>query len=259
MAKRFEKINTEIIYGIHPVLEGLKAGRRTFHEVCLAHEAPSKRVDRISKLAESKNIPLKKYDPQRLNHLAKTRHHQGVMAKVSPFPLTAITDLISRRKPDGETSFLILLDSIVDPHNLGAVIRTALAVDVDGIIIPKDRSVGPTPSVSKASAGMLEISRLGRVTNMVSTIRMLKEKGYWIYGLDATAPQSLYTVDFRLDIALIIGGEEKGIRPLIRSHCDLMLSIPQSGRVNSLNASVAAAVAIFEAFRQRSGHTTSSV
>ena len=257
MAKRFEKMNTEIIYGIHPVLEGLKAGRRIFYEVHLASEAPTKRIGRILELAESKNIPLRKNDPQGLNRLAKTRHHQGVAARVSPFPLTAITDLTDRRKPDGETSFLIMLDSVVDPQNLGAVVRTALAVDVDGIIIPKDRSAGPTPAVSKASAGTLEFSRLCRVTNMVSIIRMLKEKGYWIYGLDSTAPQSLYTADFRMDIALIIGGEEKGIRPLIRSHCDLMLSIPQSSSVNSLNASVAAAVTIFEAYRQRCGLSTS--
>ncbi len=246
-------MNSEIIYGIHPVLEGLKAGRRSFHEVYLASEAPSKRVAGVEKLAGSKNITVKKTDTQQLNRLAGTPHHQGVAARVSPFPLAPVGDLINRRKPGARTSFLVLLDSIVDPHNLGAVIRSALAVDVDGIIIPKDRAAGPTPAVSKASAGTLELSRLGRVANLVNTIRMLKKRGYWIYGLDSKAPHSLYTVDFRGDIALVVGGEEKGIRPLIRSQCDRMLSIPQSGNVDSLNASVAAAVALFEAFRQRCG------
>ena len=251
-------MNTEIIYGIHPVLEGLKAGRRIFHEIYVVNDASSKRVTGIEKLAELKNITVKKTDTQRLNHLAKTSNHQGVGAKVSPYPLTDINDLVDRRKKGAEASFLVLLDSIVDPHNLGAVIRTALAVDVNGIIIPKDRAAGPTPTVSKASAGTLEFSRLCRITNVVNTIRLLKERGYWIYGLAATAPQSLYSADFRMDIVLVIGGEEKGIRPLIRSHCDLMLSIPQSGKINSLNASVAAAVAIFEAYRQRSGLSSPS-
>jgi len=244
-------MNTEILYGIHPVLESLKTGRRIFHEIYIAKEASSKRIAKIEERAGSKGIRVKSTDMQRLSRLAATTHHQGVGARVSPYPLTAIGDIVDRSKSDGDHSFLILLDNVVDPHNLGAVIRTALAIDVDGIIIPRDRAAGPTPAVSKASAGALEHGRLCRVTNMVTVIKMLKEKGFWIYGLDTVADQSLYATDLCGDLALVIGGEEKGIRSLVKRHCDLMLSIPQTGRVNSLNASVAAAVAIFEAFRQR--------
>ena len=165
--------------------------------------------------------------------------------------MVKIADILDRDPPGTGPLFLIILDNVVDPHNLGAIIRSALAVDVDGIIIPKDRAVGPTPAVSKASAGMLEHASLSRVTNIVATIKILKEKGLWLFGLDSAATQSLYDSDLSGAAALIVGGEEKGIRPLVKKNCDVLLSIPQSERVESLNASVAAAVAMYEVFRQR--------
>jgi len=135
---------------------------------------------------------------------------------------------------------------------LGALLRTALCAGVDGIVIPKDRSALPTPAVSKASAGALEHSSLARVTNMVNTIKHLKEKGLWILGLDRIAEQSVFSSDLKGSIALVVGGEAKGIRPLVKKHCDMLMSIPQSSRINSLNASAAGAVVMYEAFRQRS-------
>lgn len=249
--------DSEIIYGIHPVFEALQAGRRQFHEIYLAREAPSSRFGTIADIAASRNIPLNKIDMPRLGRMSETDHHQGIGARVSPYPLTKIADIIDRDRSGTGPPFLIILDNVVDPHNLGAIIRSALAVDVDGIIIPKDRAVGPTPAVSKTSAGMLEHARLSRVTNIVATIKILKEKGLWLFGLDSVADQSLYDSDLSGAAALIIGGEEKGIRPLVRKNCDVLLSIPQSERVESLNVSVAAAVAMYEVFRQRLAVDTS--
>ncbi|UCF91775.1 MAG: 23S rRNA (guanosine(2251)-2'-O)-methyltransferase RlmB [Desulfobacterales bacterium] len=147
--------------------------------------------------------------------------------------------------------FLLLLDGILDPHNLGAIIRTALCAGVHGVIIPRDRAASPTPAVSKASAGALEHVRLIQVTNLVRTVQALKEKGLWIYGLDRSGEHSIFASDLTGPLALVIGGEQRGIRPLVKKNCDLVVAIPQVGPMNSLNASVAAAVAMFETFRQR--------
>jgi len=146
---------------------------------------------------------------------------------------------------------LLLLDNIVDPHNLGALIRTSLCVGIDGVIITKDRSALPTPAVSRSSAGALEHISLTLATNMVSTINLLKKKGIWIVGMDKAAKTPIFSFDFSGSIAIVIGGEEKGIRPLVKKHCDFATSIPQEGPVTSLNASVAGAVVMYEAFRQR--------
>ena len=144
-----------------------------------------------------------------------------------------------------------MLDNIQDPRNLGAIIRTALCVGIQGVIVPKDRSAPPTPAVSKASAGALEHIRLARVTNLVQTIKHCKTSGLWIMGLHKDAAQSIYAADMSGSIVLVIGGEQKGIRRLVKKNCDFLVSIPQQGEFNSLNASVAAAVAMYEAFRQR--------
>ena len=146
---------------------------------------------------------------------------------------------------------LVLLDSVLDPQNLGAIIRTAVAVGVDAVVIPKNRSASPTPSVSKTSAGALEHLNLARVTNMVAAMKMLKTKGIWTFGLDRAADVSIYSADLAGPVAVVIGGEEKGIRPLVKKHCDFLMSIPQIGPVDSLNASVAGAIAMYEVFRQQ--------
>jgi len=153
--------------------------------------------------------------------------------------------------PEKPDLFLLLADSISDTHNLGALIRTALCAGVDGVIIPKDRAAAPLPSVSRASAGALEHMPVVQVTNLVNTIAELKEKGMWIAGMAADADQSLFESNLTGPLALVIGGEEKGIRPLVRKHCDFLIRIPQEGQIDSLNASVAGAVVMYEAYRQR--------
>jgi len=247
-------MKTEILYGIHPVSEALKAGRREFFEVYLAQHKGSKRTEKAATIAKSLNIPLKKVKTFELSSITGTDKHQGIGARVSPYPLAEPTDIFDNIKVN-ENPFLLLLDSIVDPHNLGALIRTALCVGIEGILIPKDRSASPTPAVSSASAGALEHICLGLVTNMVTAIKALKKKGLWIAGMDKSAQKSIFSFDFSCPLAIVIGGEEKGIRTLVKKHCDFLISIPQKGEIDSLNASAAGAVVMYEAFRQRETKT----
>jgi len=158
---------------------------------------------------------------------------------------------LAAAKAKGGPHFLILLDSVLDPQNLGAILRSALCAGIDGVIMPKDRSAPITPAVSKASAGALEHIYLSRVTNLVQTIKQCKNSGIWVMGLDKDADQSIYDGDMTGSIAIVLGGEQKGIRPLVKKNCDFLVSIPQLGAVDSLNASVAAAVTMYEALRQR--------
>ena len=249
--------NTEVIYGIHPVFEALRAGRRKFYRIFLSPGAvSSRRLEKLRKSAASRDIPVGSTSASMLERLAQTEHHQGVVARVSPFPLTSLAEILSSDLSGADGGFLLILDNLTDPQNLGAIIRSALAVDVNAIVLPKDRSAGPTPAVSKTSAGALEHTRLARVTNLVATMRHLREHGCWLYGLEPTAQQSVYTADLSGSVVLVIGGEERGIRPLVKKNCDLLLSIPQSGRVESLNASVAAALVMYEVYRQRLMMTT---
>ncbi len=239
-------MKTEILFGIHSVSEALRAGRRIFSEVYAAKS--SARVEEVAAYAESCHIPVKKIQTSQLQSLCGTDMHQGIAAKVSIYPLTDLSDMLDAAdKPQ----FLLLLDSVSDTHNLGALIRTALCAGVNGVIIPKDRAASPTPGVSKASAGALEHILLAQVTNMVSAINELKKKGIWIAGMDRAADQSVFGTDLTCPLGIVIGGEEKGIRPLVRKQCDFLMSVPQKGAVNSLNASVAGAVAMYEVLRQR--------
>jgi 23S rRNA (guanosine2251-2'-O)-methyltransferase len=241
----------EIIYGIHPVQEALGAARRQFKTLFITAGSTSKRRLELQEQAQKRSISVKKVTPSELGHLAGTDHHQGVAARVTTYATVGLDDIFNDGRQSHERLFILMLDHILDPQNVGAIIRTALGVGIDAIIIPKDRAVGPTPTVSKASAGALEHIRMVRVTNMVRTIEQLKSRGLWIYGLDPLAPATLYSVRFTGPMALVIGGEEKGIRPLVKKSCDQLLSIPLLGRVDSLNASVAAAVSLYEVFRQR--------
>lgn len=243
--------NTELLFGIHPLYEVLRANRRKVHEVYLAQNKPSARITTLMAAAHSKGIPILTLKTSKLEALVRSDAHQGIAAKVSSFPLEAFSDLWQSTVDRKGKPFWLLLDNILDPQNLGAILRTALCVGVDAVVIPKDRSASPTPAVSKASAGALEHVRLTRVTNFVRTLKQLKEKGMWIIGLDKKANQSVYAADLTGSIGLLIGGEQKGMRPLVKKQSDFLVSIPQRGPLDSLNASVAAAVAMYEALRQR--------
>ena len=244
-------IKKEILFGINPVYEALKAGRREIFKIYISKGKISKRLEEIITLADSLKISVQESDPLYLKSIAGTDHHQGIGAQTAPYPYMNILDMIERIKSGKSAPFLLILDNIMDPRNLGALIRTALCVGVIGVILPKDRSAQPTPTVSKASAGALEHICLSRVTNLVNTIKMLKTKGLWIAGIDRVSDESIFSCDMKGINAIVIGGEGKGIRPLVKKHCDMLISIPQTGPLDSLNASVAGAVVMYEAYRQR--------
>jgi 23S rRNA (guanosine2251-2'-O)-methyltransferase len=244
-------VKKEILFGINPVYETLRAGRRDIFKVYITKEKISKRLERILTLADSLKISVETSNPLYLKSISGTEHHQGVGVQTGPYPFVKISDMLDNIQSGKSNPFFLLLDNIMDPHNLGALIRTALCVGVNGVIIPKDRSAQPTPTVSKTSAGALEHICLSRVTNMVNTIKMLKKSGLWLAGMDRISTESIFTCDMKGFNAIIIGGEGKGVRPLVKKHCDMLLSIPQTGPLDSLNASAAGAVVMYETFRQR--------
>lgn len=241
-------MKTEILYGFHPVMEAFKAGKRNFFEVYIGQEKKTRRAREVIDLCRKKNVLLKYIKTDQLKSLTGVPEHQGIGARVSHLPLFSLKELLENKI---KIPFLVMLDHVVDPHNLGAIIRTALGADVDGIVISRDRSASPNASVSKVSAGALEHLPVARVINMANAIKLLKKMNIWVAGLDRSGENILYTKDMTGPLALVIGGEEKGLRPLIKENCDFLVSIPQKGPVESLNASVAAALAMYEVFRQR--------
>jgi 23S rRNA (guanosine2251-2'-O)-methyltransferase len=205
----------------------------------------------LLQMAEERGIPVRPLDEKRLTAAAGHAGHQGVCAQVGLFPYQDLPAILGGAGPAGRPPFVVLLDQLQDPRNLGAVIRTAFCTGVDGIVIPRDRSSSPSPVVSKASAGALEHMSVARVPNLVNAMDHLKRQGLWLVGLDGAAEQQLFGCDLRMPLGLVIGGEGRGVRPLVKRHCDFHVAIPHARSFNSLNASVAAALAMYEAFRQR--------
>lgn len=234
--------------------EALSAGRRTVHRIYVSAGRTTNRIEPILSLAGSRGIPVATAAPERLLTMAGNEGHQGICAAVSLYPEADLGQILNQTLKAGEEKghFLLVLDGIEDPQNLGALLRTALCAGVDGALIPRDRAASPVPSVSKASAGAMEHLLVATVTNIARTLEELKAEGIWIAGLAREGETSLFDADFTGSLALVIGGEEKGIRPLVRKGCDFLLNIPQQGPLGSLNASAAGAVALYEAFRQRS-------
>jgi 23S rRNA (guanosine2251-2'-O)-methyltransferase len=244
-------VKTEILCGVHAVQEALAAGRRDFIQVCVDRgQVPAGRLQSLLAAAEAAGVAVRSVDAARLASMAGTSGHQGVAARVSPYRVYDLANVLDDAgRP--ETGLILALDQIVDPHNLGAVLRTALCAGVEAVIVPRDRSAPPTPAVSRVSAGALEHIRLVAAPNLVRALQQLKARGRWIAGLDQAATDSLFSADLTLPLVLVLGGEERGIRPLVHRTCDLILSIPQSGPLDSLNVSVAAGIALFEVRRQR--------
>ena len=241
----------EILYGVHPVFEALKAGRRRFEKVFVDSGGKKSRSGKVAELARQKRIEVECVDQKTLDSLTRGARHQGVAARVSPFSLKKVPRVLEKPGKMDSPCFMLILENIEDPRNFGAILRTALCAGVDEVFIPKDRAVSATPSVSVSSAGAMEHSDIYLVTNTASLLRSLKEKGVWVAGLDAQGTTRLYDADLTGDLAVVIGGEHKGIRPLVRRTCDYLLYIPATGGVNSLNASVAGGIALYEAHRQR--------
>jgi 23S rRNA (guanosine2251-2'-O)-methyltransferase len=243
---------TELIYGINTVREGLKGTRRQPLELFALKEARSARVEEVLRAASEAGIPVRLRERGDLDRLVGNPHHQGVVLRVEPFAYAALEDLLDRWRKTGRKAFFLILDGITDPHNLGAILRSAEAAGCHGVIVPKDRSCPVTPVVDKASAGALEHIPLCQVTNLARTLEELKREGVWAYGLAGEeGAEPLFRTDLSGDLALVIGSEGAGLRPNVRNHCDGLLGLPMHGRVGSLNASVAAGVALFEVVRQR--------
>lgn len=242
---------SEILVGIHPVREMLRAGRRTCRTLWLARGQDQPRIAELRSLAEARGIPVQECSAEKLAKRCKDDHHQGVAADVSPFTFTDLGSVLPPAAEVRQDAFLLALDSILDPQNLGAILRSAQCAGIEAVILPKDRSVRPTPVVSKASAGALEHTRLVQVTNLANTLADLKAGGFWVAGTDAASGSSLFESDLTGPLVVVIGSEGKGMRPLVRRRCDFLLAIPQAGVIGSLNASAAAAVVLYEAFRQR--------
>ena len=225
----------EMLYGHHPVMEALVAGRRNIRRLMIDRRSASGRLGKLAALAEKRQIPVQTHPTEALVRACGSEQHQGVVMAASPLPLTDLEPFVNRtlERPPGEDPLLVLLDSIVDPHNLGAIVRTAHCVGADALVIPKDRAVGATPTVSKASAGALEHVRLCQVTNLATTIDWLKQRGIWVAGLAMAATQTIFQADLKGPLALVVGGEEKGVATVGASQVRLP-GVDPHGRANRL-------------------------
>ncbi|MBT3178580.1 MAG: 23S rRNA (guanosine(2251)-2'-O)-methyltransferase RlmB [Desulfobacula sp.] len=246
------KEKNDILFGFHSVYEALKAGKRNFYNILISKNRSSNRAGKIEDIARKRKIKIEIADPELLDTMTDFSNHQGLVARTSFFPIKKASEVITLVQKKKEPCFILVLENIEDPHNLGALIRTALCAGVDYILIPKNRSALPSSSVSRSSAGAMEHADIFYITNTVSILRSLKENGVWVSGLDALGDTFLFDSDLKGNIALVIGGEHKGIRPLVKKECDFLVSLPNKGNINSLNASVAGGVAMYEALRQRS-------
>ncbi len=243
-------INENIIIGRNSVLEALKSGRE-LDNIIIAKGTPySGTTAVIISKAKEKGITVKEADARKMDYMCGHGNHQGVVAYAAMKEYSQLDDIFATAKERGEDPFIVILDEIEDPHNLGAIIRTAECAGVHGVIIPKRRSSGLTYTVHKASAGALEYMHIVKITNIASTIDKIKDMGVWVYGTDMNG-ESIYKTNLKGSIALVIGNEGKGIGKLVESKCDGIVSLPMYGKINSLNASVAAGIAMYEAAKQR--------
>ena len=245
------KDKTDLLFGFHSVYEALRAGKRTFFSILISEKRTGPRTDKIEALAMERRIKVETIDPMALDRMTEFSNHQGIAARTSFFPVKNASEVVDTIGRSETPCFILVMENIEDPHNLGALIRTALCAGVDYILIPKDRSAGPSSTVSRSSAGAMEHADIYMVTNTTALLKSMKEKGVWVFGLDADGDRSLFDADLKGPIALVIGGENKGVRPLVKKECDFLLSIPNRGKINSLNASVAGGIAMYEALRQR--------
>lgn len=241
--------NQDYIIGKNPVIEALKS-ERDINKILIAEGSQSGQMQQVIGMAKEANVIVQFVPKKKIDQLANGSH-QGVIAQVAAYEYAEIDDLFAAAEKKNEAPFFLLLDEIEDPHNLGSIMRTADASGAHGIIIPKRRAVGLTSTVAKLSTGAIEYIPVARVTNMAQTIEELKERGVWIAGTDASAKQDFRQIDGTLPLGLVIGSEGKGMGRLIRDKCDFLLSLPMVGHVTSLNASVAAALLMYEVHRKR--------
>lgn len=237
------------IYGINSVSEALKARGRAFEWVGVAKERHDLRLQRLIEECRKQKVPVRFLQRAELDQLAGNNSHQGVVAVTSTKQYNDLDDLIEGKR--GDYSLIVVLDGVEDPHNLGAILRTADAAGADGAVIPERRAAGITGTVAKASAGASAHLPVAKVTNIARTLEELKSRNIWTVGLDERAPQRYDQIDYKMNCAIVLGGEGKGLHDLVKRKCDFLVSIPMLGMVSSLNVSVAGGVVLYEAVRQR--------
>ena len=243
---------TPIIYGIHPVEEALKSSHVRIEKILVGTRIPNPPLQSILDVANMKKIPVTFTTRESLEDMTKGGVHQNVVGLIKETPYADLGEILSLWKREGAKSLFLILDGIQDPQNFGSLIRTASGSGVHGIITPKDRSVGITSGVVKASAGAAAHVSIARVVNIAATIDLLKQEGIWVYGASGEAKDLIYQLDLNTDLAIVIGAEGKGIRPLVKKKCDRLFSIPMKGPLPSFNASVSGGMILYEVMRQRS-------
>lgn len=248
--KNQNELHNDVIIGRNCVKEALRSGR-AIEKLLVASGSMNGSAKELAATAKEKGIPVKETDAKKLDFLCGGTAHQGIAAIAAVKEYCSVDDIFECAEKRNEKPFIILLDEIEDPHNLGAIIRTAECTGVHGIIIPKRRSAGLGYTVGKASAGAVEYVNVARVTNICNTIENLKERGVWVFGTDMNGVDSS-NIDFDIPVAIVIGNEGKGMGRLVRDKCDGIISLPMRGKINSLNASVAAGVVMYDVLRNRS-------
>ena len=238
-----------VLYGINTVAEALKARGRAFEWVGVATERKDIRLKRIIDECRKIGVQVRFLSRVELDRLAGNAAHQGLVAVTSAKQYNDLDDLLAARR--GEHSLIVVLDGVEDPHNLGAILRTADAAGADGVVVPDRRAAGVTGTVAKVSAGASEHLPIAKVTNISRSLEELKSNDLWIVGLDERGPQTYDKIDYNMHCAVVLGAEGKGLHDLVRKHCDFLVSIPMLGKVPSLNVSVAAGIVLFEVVRQR--------
>ncbi|MDQ0233006.1 23S rRNA (guanosine(2251)-2'-O)-methyltransferase RlmB [Metabacillus malikii] len=242
-------MDQDYIIGRNPVIEVLKSSR-DINKIWVAENSLKGQAQQITKLAKERGVTINFVPKKKIDQMVEG-NHQGVIAQVAAYEYVHVEDILETAEKRNEAPFILLLDEIEDPHNLGSIMRTADAVGAHGIVIPKRRAVGLTATVAKSSTGAIEHIPVARVTNMARTIEDLKEKGVWIVGTDAKGADDYRHLDGKMPLALVIGSEGKGIGRLIKEKCDFLIKMPMVGHVTSLNASVAASLLMYEVYRKR--------
>lgn len=243
------RLNEELIIGKNPVMEALQSAR-AINKILISEQINQQTVQKIKQKAKQKNTIVQKVPRQKLDQLTKEKH-QGIVAYIAAYEYAELDTVLEKAAAKNEQPFIVILDEMEDPHNLGAILRTADAVGVHGVIIPKRRSVGLTQTVAKASAGAIEHVPVVRVTNIAQTIDRLKEENIWVVGSDEAGADDYRTLAGDMAVALVIGNEGKGVSRLVKEKCDWMVKLPMIGAIPSLNASVAASLFMYEIFRKR--------
>jgi len=243
----------EVLYGLHPVEEAVRSGARRLDRVMLARERGDARLERLAGMCRAAGVRVSLESRDQLTRMARTDAHQGALALVQERAFLGVEDLLAAPPAAGQAHrFFLALDGIEDPHNLGALLRTADGAGVDGVVLPERRSAPVSATVAKTSAGASEHVRIARVTNLVRALEQMKQANVWVLGLDERGTPDYTNFDYRTDCVLVLGREGAGLHDLVKKTCDHLLRIPMAGMVSSLNVSVAGAVVMYEAMRQRS-------